>query len=217
MRADSLARKLQNNNLTDFWKEVKVLNNKKTPLPSDIEVSSPDKIAELWRRHYSNLFNCVKKVIVRIEHESTGLHTYMIVRSTDINDAIHMLDNNKACGMDCITAEHLKNASYRLSPLLAMCFTGLMVHGVLLYSIRSVLLVPVLKVKAGKLNSIDNYQPIALASIFSKVLQNILLMKLEMYVLTCDNEFGFKRKHGTDLPVCIYAMKEIVSKYTNLN
>ena len=144
MRADSLARKLQNNNLTDFWKEVKVLNNKKTPLPSDIEVSSPDKIAELWRRHYSNLFHCVKKVIVRIEHESTGLHTYMIVRSTDINDAIHMLDNNKACGMDCITAEHLKNASYRLSPLLAMCFTGLMVHGVLLYSIRSVLLVPVL-------------------------------------------------------------------------
>ena len=108
----------------------------------------------------------------------------MIVRSVDIYDSIHMLDNNKACGMDCISAEHLKNASYRLSPLLAMCLTGIMVHGVLPNSIMSVLLVPVLKDKAGKLNSIDNYRPIALASILSKVFERILLMKLEMYVLT---------------------------------
>ncbi len=64
-------------------------------------------------------------------------------------------------------------------------------------------------------NSIDNYRPIALASILSKVLERFLLMKLEMYVLTTDNQFGFKRKHGTNL--CIYALKEIVSKYTSLN
>ncbi len=139
----------------------------------------------------------------------------MIVRAADIYDAINMLENNKACGMYCIIAEHLKYASYRLSPFLAMCFTGFLVHGVLPNSIMSVLLVPVLKDKAGKLNSIDNYRPIALASILSKVLERILLTKLEMYVLTTDNQFGFKRKHGTDL--CIYALKEIVSKYTSLN
>src|SRR4029434_9412440 len=67
---------------------------------------------------------------------------------------------------------------------------------------------------AGKLNSIDNYRSIALASILSKVFERILLMKLEMYVLTADNQFGFKRKHGTDL--CIYALKEIVSRYTSV-
>ena len=216
MRADSLARNMQNNNLTDFWKEVKIINNNRTPLPSDIEgVSCPEKIADLWREHYSKLFNCVKSNTVRIDNEYKGLSTDMIVRSVDIYDSIHMLDNNKACGMDCISAEHLKNASYRLSPLLAMCLTGIMVHGVLPNSIMSVLLVPVLKDKAGKLNSIDNYRPIALASILSKVFERILLMKLEMYVLTADNQFGFKRKHGTDL--CIYALKEIVSRYTSLN
>ena len=51
-----------------------------------------------------------------------------------------------------------------------------------------VILVPVLKNKAGNLNSIDNYRPIALASILSKVLQRILLTKLEMFVLTTDNQ-----------------------------
>lgn len=36
-----------------------------------------------------------------------------------------------------------------------------------------------------------------------------------MYVLTTDNQFGFKRKHGTDFS--IVALKEVVSKYTRLN
>ena len=139
----------------------------------------------------------------------------MIVRAVDIYDAINMLDNNKACGMDCITTEHLKYASHKLCPLLSICFNGCLVHGVLPNAIMSVVLVPVLKDKAGELNRIDNNRPIALASILSKVLERILLTKLEMYVLTNDNQFGFKRKHGTDL--CIYALKEIVFRYTSLN
>ena len=216
MRADSLARNLQNNNPTDFWKEVKVMNNNKTPLPSYIEgVSSPEKIAELWREHYCNLFNCVKSNPVRINPEHSDISPDMIVRAADIYDAINMLDNNKACGMDRISAEHLKYASHKLCPLLSMCFNGCLVHGVLPNAIMSVILVPVLKDKAGKLNSIDNYRPIALASILSKVLERILLNKLEMYILTTDNQFGFKRKHGTDM--CIYALKEIVFRYTSLN
>ena len=56
---------------------------------------------------------------------------------------------------------------------------------------------------------LHNYRPIALASILSKVFERIIWLKLEMYILTAENQFGFKRKHGTDL--CIYALKEIVS------
>ncbi len=74
----------------------------------------------------------------------------------------------------------------------------------------AVLLVSVIKGKTGKMNSKDNYRSIALASIMSKVLERILLDRLELYILTNDNQFGFKRKHGTDM--CIYAFKEIVSK-----
>lgn len=45
MRA-SMARKLIGNNVNDFWKEVRVLNNCKTFLPCTVEgISGPDKIA----------------------------------------------------------------------------------------------------------------------------------------------------------------------------
>lgn len=147
MRVDSLAKKLRNS-LTDFWKEVKVMNNSKIPLPSDIEgVSGPEKIAELWREHYRNFFNCVKSNPVKINHDHIDLSADMTVRAADIFDAINILVNNKACGMDCITAEHLKYASHKLCPLLSLCFTGCLVHGVLPNAIMSVILVPVLKDK----------------------------------------------------------------------
>ena len=96
-----------------------------------------------------------------------------------------------------------------------MCFTGMMMHGNLPDSILSVLLVPVVKNKTGKISSKENYRPIALASILSKVLEIIILDRISEYAVTTDNQFGFKSKLGTDQ--CIYALKEIISKYKRLN
>ncbi len=63
--------------------------------------------------------------------------------------------------------------------------------------------------------NLDNYRPIALASILSKVLKKILLNRLNVLINSTDNQFGFKAKHGTDL--CIYALKEIVNKFRDKN
>lgn len=214
MRADSLAKKLQCNNHYEFWNEIRVMNNAKTSLPSNINgVSGSNEIAELWRRHYCDLFNSVKNDQIVIDN--VDFSDSMVVQSDEVYEAILQLGNNKACGLDRITAEHLKYSSHRLHPLLSLCFTGFLTHGVLPDSIMSVLLVPVIKDKAAKLNDLQNYRPIALASILSKVLERILLTRLEMYVHTHDNQFGFKKKHGTDL--CIYALKEIVAKYQSLH
>ena len=130
-------------------------------------------------------------------------------------DAIKKLENNKSCGSDKIYAEHLKYASERLIPLLSLCFTGFFVHGFMPSSLLKVILVPIIKNKAGNVNAIDNYRPVALSSIVSKVLENIILCRIEHYLVTNANQFGFKRKHGTDL--CIYTFKEMVNLYKSLN
>ena len=53
--------KMMCNNATDFWKEVRALNNCKPSLPCDVEgISGTENIAALWRQHYSSLFNCIK-------------------------------------------------------------------------------------------------------------------------------------------------------------
>ena len=88
---------------------------------------------------------------------------------------IEKLDLNKTCGSDGICSEHLKYASNVLVPLLAMCFTSFISHGFLPESMLSVVLVPVVKDKACKVSSKDNYRPIALASVISKLVEVIML------------------------------------------
>ena len=59
---------------------------------------------------------------------------------------IHM-----ACGLDGVSAEHLKHCSSRVTPLLAMCITGFTVHVFFLpESIMSVVLIPLIKDKKAK-------------------------------------------------------------------
>ena len=123
--------------------------------------SGTDNIAALWRQHCFSLFNCIKSdaYVVNSDMRVETISTHVVY------DAMHTLPDNKACGMDLISAEHLKNASLRLAPLLALSLTGFMIHGILPDSMLPILLVPVLKDKAGRVTCMDNYRPIALASI----------------------------------------------------
>ena len=61
-------------------------------------------------------------------------------------------------------------------------------------SVVSVVLVPIIKDKCSKINSKDNYRPIALASIVSKKIENILLDIMSVTRSTMSNQFGFEKK-----------------------
>ena len=49
----------------------------------------------------------------------------------------------------------------------------------------------------------------------SKIFETLILNRIENYLVTSDNQFGFKPKHSTEL--CIYALKEVVNYYKSLN
>ena len=66
-----------------------------------------------------------------------------------------------------------------------------------------------------RIDQVDNYRPIALASVISKIVEIILLSRISGLLETCHNQFGFKQSLGTD--TCIYVLKEIVDKYRSLN
>lgn len=76
-------------------------------------------------------------------------------------------------------------------------------HGILPDSFLPVILMPNIKDKAGKINNRDNYRLTALASVLSKVLERIILSKIEHFLLTSDSQFGFKSQHGTDMHLCV--------------
>ncbi len=77
----------------------------------------------------------------------------MIVGAEEIMDAILKLDINKTCGDDNFYEKHLKYASTRILPLLTMCFAGFLVHSIMPDTMISVILVPVIKDKTGKITA----------------------------------------------------------------
>ena len=56
------------------------------------------------------------------------------------------------------------------------------------------MLVPIINDQCGKINSKDNYRPTALASIVSKIVENILLDRMSVTLSTMSNQFRFKKK-----------------------
>lgn len=142
------------------------------------------------------LFNCVKGnqfIITNI-----NCNEDVNVSSQEIHHAIMLVKNNNACGKDNISAEHLKSLWRKLP---TTCY--------LLYWLSDYficLLVPIIKDDASKTNHLDNYRPIPLASILSKVLERTILNRSEQFALIYGNQFGFTPKHYTDM--CISALKE---------
>ena len=79
-----------------------------------------------------------------------------------------------------------------------------------------VVLVPVIKDTVGKISAQDNYRPIALASVFSQIIDviqypNIFQGRIEICLDINPKQFGFKKKHGTDQS--IYVLNENIDLY----
>ena len=73
-------------------------------------------------------------------------------------------------------------------------------------------LVPLVKDKSGLLDDKSNYRAIALSTTLSKVLELILIERLEPFLSTSDAQFGFKAGHSTTHAA--YCLKETVNFYT---
>ena len=214
LRQKAIADALCDESEGNFWKEIRKVSPNNVPLPTNIEDATGKKeIADLWKDHFEKLLNCVKNKDNSDLIFESEFKPELVIGADQIEDAINKLAEGKSCGLDGIYAEHLKHCSPNYRPLFAKCLTGFLVHGFLPDSLMSVMLVPIIKDKSGKINSKDNYRPIAIASTMSKLLKSLLLEGLSNYLLTPSHQFGFKAKHSTD--ACIYVLKEAVDFYVS--
>ena len=61
------------------------------------------------------------------------------------------------------------------------------------------IIIPLIKDKKGLVTDTDNYRPEAVTSVVSKIIELLLLIRLQNQLETACNQFGFKTKHGTDI------------------
>ena len=217
-RADAMANNLMDKDYESFWKSVAVLNNKHLPLSSTVGgATGCHEVATMWADHFSKLLNSVKneKYKKSVEQSVSSLfyHNDMYVSPSEVIALFKQLANGKSAGPDGLTSEHLNHAGDTLAIMLSLLFGSLLVHVHLPLELTKVILIPLIKNRAGDVTDRDNYRPIALATTISKLLERIIFNRCEHFLETSCHQFGFKKGHATDM--CIYVMKEVIQFYTS--
>jgi hypothetical protein len=119
------------------------------------------------------------------------------VTAEDIRLAIKDLTKGKTGGCDGLGAEHFQYASAKVNILLSIFVSARFIHGFLPKQFMTTVLVPVIKNKNKSVKTSTNYRPIALSNTICKIVEKILLDRIQMFVIINDNQFGFKKQHGT--------------------
>ena len=91
----------------------------------------------------------------------------------------------------------------------------MIVHGYVPTHLMDTVIIPLLKDIKGDISDKDNYRPIAITSISSKIVELLVLNRYNECLSTTDNQFSFKAKHSTDM--CSFVLKETVDFYTSQN
>jgi exonuclease III len=216
-RADVMAQSLKDHNSKSFWKEVKKHNHVNIPLATTIDgITGEPEIANHWRVHFEDLFNSVNtqsnKSYVQNHMEDINL-CEAIISTNDVEKAIKSLKCGKACGFDGLTSEHLKFSAPKCNVLLALCLSSMFSHGYLPASFMKTVLVPIVKNKTGDTGDKGNYRPIALVTVISKLVELIIMERIDTLISTSNQQFGFKKSHGTDM--CVFSLKQIIEYYNN--
>ena len=110
-----------------------------------------------------------------------------------------------AAAGDCLSSKILKLIAPALLPFLAHLFNLCLSQGVFPSPFKKAIVVPVYK--NGNPLEFTNYRPISLLPVLSKVLERIVYLQLLEFLkaedLIYQNQFGFREKHSTFMPISL--------------
>ena len=136
---------------------------------------------------------------------------FVLINTMRINLIVKDVRTGKSSGLDGLNGESMKHAHLLLCLLVSICFTSMFKHCYMPQSMINLVIIPIIKNKSEDFTDKNNYRPIALSSIISKVFEHTIEIRFEEYLWTNDNQFGFKSRHSTNL--CIYALTEFIEYF----
>ena len=126
-------------------------------------------------------------------------------------ESIKSLKCGKASGLDGLSAEHLKYADDKLCVLFSIALNAMVIHNFIPETMLDTIIVPLIKDKNGNISDHENYRPLALTCVISKMFEFLILHRYQDLLRTTANQFGFKQKLSTDM--CIFSLKQIIEYY----
>ena len=132
---------------------------------------------------------------IRPDQTLTNVH----VTESEVFDQLQCLDTNKACGHDGISAKMLKEAGNAIAPSLCRLINMSLAQCKFPAEWKKANIIPIHK-KDDK-SIVNNYRPISLLTILSKIMERILFKHVynfcHKYHLITDHQSGFRPNDST--------------------
>ena len=223
---NKLTDSILNSKNKDFWKSVKKVKGNVSSTPDTIDGISGDNICNVFKEKYIKLYqteSCSALDQVLIENDQriscfcnsnnkTCKHLHCIYLN-QIKSAVRKLkNNNKECDSLLVT-NCLKNGTDMLFLYISFLFTIMIRHGFSNSTFNTVVFNPLVKNERKCKSDSDNYRAIALNSMFSKLLDYIILEFFNQELLSSDYQFAYKKNFSTTM--CSFLLKDTVEYYIN--
>ena len=155
-------------------------------------ITGETAIADMWRDHYEELLNSSTNSHEKedlLEH--IGSHVGMQVTMLEVLQIVKDLPNAKSSGLDGLNGESLNYAHPLLCLLLSIGFTCMFKHCYIPLCMINSVIIPLIRNICGDQNDNNNYRPIALSSIISKVFEHIIAERLEIIYMDKQQSIWF--------------------------
>ena len=217
--ADGLNAHFISKDTTSFWKcwNSKFKKSLSTPI-SVAGKSDSTCIANEFRSHFSNTFikssddlHSVNEFISHRESHKADVQSLPPIDVEIIERCIKSLKCNKSAGFDEIVAEHLIHCHESIVVHLKFLFSMMLKHAYVPKAFSYGIVIPIVKDKAGDLSSVDNYRPITLSPLLSKVFELFLLESYSKHLHSDNLQFGFKKHLGCSN--AIFVLRQVVEHF----
>ncbi len=181
--------------------------------------TQPADIQKRWCQHYEELLNrhpTVDESVLRLVEQRDVIHSLDDVPTrAEIELSVSQMNDNRAPGVDCLTAEILKNGGERMFELLEVVIRDVWGRGAP-QDWRDAVLVSIYK--GGAKSECGNFRGISLLSVvgkmFSRVIMNRLTAVLAERILP-ESQCGFRAGRGTvDM---IFSVRQLQEKCREQN
>ncbi|CAL8125005.1 unnamed protein product [Orchesella dallaii] len=220
IQSDKLALSYEGNDLTKFWRHVKLQDGERSVISVETinGASSNEDICEMWRNHYASNFTSITNTSAThsaMQNPCPPNEKLARPNSEQVKECIKSLKKGKSPGPDGIAAESLQIVSGISSELLASFYNSCLSHSFIPDIVMRVTIVPILKKKGLDKSKVQNYRPIALATILSKVFELIFLSIYHNNLNTHYGQFGYKKGVGTE--TAVFTLRQVCHFYLRKN
>lgn len=169
--------------------------------------SRADELAEIFADHFSAVTETTLRTYygnsLSFSCSTSRILSYNFffhpVMDREVVDVINSLKNNKSVGADSISAKILKMVGAHIGGHFAHCINLSISTGVFASLLKKAIVVPIYK--KNNIHDVENYRPISILSIFSKVFERIIFNRmmgfLDQFNILDSAQHGFRSGRST--------------------